>query len=83
MVSGGYSLVVVCGLLIAVASLVEHRFWGMQASVVVAHGLSSTGLVVPRHGIEPLSPTLANSLPLSHQGNPVRYIWKKGDLSTI
>ena len=80
----GYSLVAGHELLIAVASLVgEHGLYGMQASVVVAHGLSSTGLVVPRHGIEPLSPTLANSLPLSHQGNPVRYIWKKGDLSTI
>ena len=36
--SGGYSLVVVCGLLIAVASLgAEHRLQGAQASVVVAH----------------------------------------------
>ena len=38
--SGGYSLVV-SGLFIAVASLVERRLQGMQASVVVAHGLSS------------------------------------------
>ena len=39
--SRGYSLVVVHGLPIAVASLVaEHRLWDMQASVVVAHGLN-------------------------------------------
>ena len=41
---GGYSLVVVSGLLIAVSSLIaEHRFQGTQASVVVAHRLSSCG----------------------------------------
>ena len=39
--SGGYSLVVLCRLLTVVASLVaKHRLQGMQASVVVAHGLS-------------------------------------------
>jgi len=39
---GGYSLVVVHGLLSAVASLVvEHGLWVAQASVAVAHGLSS------------------------------------------
>ena len=33
--SGGYSLVAVCGLLIAVASLIaEHGLWGSRASVV-------------------------------------------------
>ena len=40
---GGYSLVVVHRLLIAVASLVEHGLWFAQASVAVAHGLSSCG----------------------------------------
>ena len=36
---GGYSLVVVSGLLIAVSSLIaEHRFQGTQASVVAAGG---------------------------------------------
>ena len=40
-VSGGYSLVAVCGLLIAAASLVaEHRLQGIEASVVVVPGLS-------------------------------------------
>ena len=39
----GCSVAVVHGLLIAVASLVEHGLWGTQASVVVAHGLSSCG----------------------------------------
>ena len=39
-VSGGYSLVVVHGFLIEAASLVaEHRFYGAQASLVVATGL--------------------------------------------
>ena len=39
---GGYSLVVVCEPLIAVASvLVEHRLWSTRASVVVAGGHSS------------------------------------------
>ena len=39
--SGGYSLVVVCGLFVAVASLVsEHRLWGTWASVVAAYRLS-------------------------------------------
>ena len=39
--SRGYSLVEVCGLLIAVASLVvKHRLWGEQASAVVTRGLS-------------------------------------------
>ena len=40
--SRGYSLVAVCGPLIAVACLVaQHRLYGEQASVVVACGLSS------------------------------------------
>ena len=51
--SGGYSLAVVHGLHIAVASpAVEPKFWGMWASVVVAHGLNSCGipgLVAPWH----------------------------------
>ena len=38
-VSRGHSLVVVCGLLIQVASLVaEHQFWGARASVIVHRG---------------------------------------------
>ena len=41
--NGGYSLVTVHRLLIAVASLVKHRLQGSQASVVVAHGLCSFG----------------------------------------
>ena len=40
--TGGYSLGVVHGLLIAMASLVaEHGLQGMRASVIVARGLSS------------------------------------------
>ena len=37
---GSDSLVLVLGLPIVVASLVEHGLQGTQASVVVAHGLS-------------------------------------------
>ena len=40
LVRGDYTLVLVHVLLIAVTSVVEHRLWGMQALVVVAHGLS-------------------------------------------
>ena len=40
----GFSLVAVCGLLIATASLVvEHGLQGVQASVVAAPGLSRCG----------------------------------------
>ena len=43
-VSVGYSLTPVCGLLGMVSSLVvELRLEGAQASVAVAHGLSSCG----------------------------------------
>ena len=41
--SGGYSLVVVCRPLIAGACLVEHKPYGMRASVVAVHGLSTCG----------------------------------------
>ena len=42
--TGSYSLVAVCGFLIAVASLVvEQGLWGTQASAVAALGLQSTG----------------------------------------
>ena len=48
--------------------------WSAQASVVDVHRLSCSvacRILVYRPGIEPTSPTLqADSLPLSHQGNP-------------
>ena len=45
--NGGYSLAVVCGFLIAVASLVvEQGLRGTQASVVAALRLQSTGSIV-------------------------------------
>ena len=46
---GGYSLAVVCGLLTAVSLIAEHGFWGAQASVVAAHGLSSCGSQALEH----------------------------------
>ena len=42
--SRGYSLAAVCGLLIVVASLVEHGLQGVQTSVVAAHRLSCCGI---------------------------------------
>ena len=85
-VSRGYSLVVMPGLLIAVASLiVEHRLQGTQASVVEAPGLQNTGPAVAVHGLSCstacgilrdqgsnscLLHWQADSLPLSHQRSP-------------
>ena len=46
-----YSLVVMCGLLFAVAALVvEHGLKGTWASGVAAHGLQSAGFVAVVHG---------------------------------
>ena len=47
--NGGYSLVEVCRLLIAMAFAVEHRLQGTWVSVVSAHGLSSCGSRAPDH----------------------------------
>ena len=65
----GLFFVVVCGLLIVVASLVlEHRLQGEQASAVVAHSLGSCGTRaqllhsmwnLPGSGIETMFPALA------------------------
>ena len=46
-----YSLVVMCGLLFAVAALVEHGLKGMWASGAAAHGLQSAGSVAVVHGL--------------------------------
>ena len=67
-VSGDYSLVAVCRLLVAVTSLAaEHGLCGPRASVVVGHGLSSCGSSqlpfsmwnLAGSGIQPVSPALA------------------------
>ena len=62
--SGGYSLVLVPGPLIALASPTEYRLWGSRASVVVAHRLGCPGGMwdLPRLGFEPASPALAGGL---------------------
>ena len=79
--------VAVRGLLIAVASLAaEHGFWGMQASVVSAPGIGSA-VVVHRLSCsaaceifldQALNPCLlhwqVDSLPLSHQGSPLKVV---------
>ena len=86
MAKRGYSLAVVCGFLIAMASLVvEQGLWGTQASAVAALGLQSTGSTVVAHRLScsvaceiflNQGPNLcllhwqAESLPLSHQGSP-------------
>ena len=78
----GYSLVAVCRLLIAVASLVEEDgLQGMQASVAVAHGFNSCGSralkqgsfcgIFPDQGSKScLLHWRVDSLPLSYQGSP-------------
>ena len=50
-VNGGYSLGVACGLLIAVASLVEAQALRMQASVIAAWMTQSAGSVVMAHAL--------------------------------
>ena len=69
--SGGYSRVVVRGLLIAVASLVaEYRPQGMGVSAVVVPRLKGTDSIVVVHGgsswtrIESVSPALAGRFSL-------------------
>jgi hypothetical protein len=50
--SGIYSLVAELGLLLAGASLiVEHRLWGVWASVLEASGLSSRGSQTLEHSL--------------------------------
>ena len=82
--SGDCCLAVVRGLLIMVASLVEHRLWGLWASVVVAPRLWRTGsglavrcLVAPPHvgfswtrGWTCVSCIGRQPSPLSHQACP-------------
>ena len=86
---GDFPVAVLCGLLIAVASLaLEHGLQGTQVSVAAAPGLQKTGSVVVAHelscstacdilsdqGSNPcLLHWLVDSLPLSHQGNPLFY----------
>ena len=80
-VSRGHSLVVVCGLLIQVASLVaEHQFWGARASVivhrgsvVVAHKLSARGILPAQGSNACLLHWQVDSLPLRHQESPELY----------
>ena len=49
---GGYSLVGVYRLLIAVTSVAEHRLSGVWALVVVACGLSSGSSQTLEHGLK-------------------------------
>ena len=71
-VSEGYSLVVVCGLLIVVASLVGHRLQAHRLQEFLHMCLVSVETWnLPRPGSEPVSPGLAvDSYPLCHQGSP-------------
>ena len=88
----GCSPVAVCGLLIAVDTLVvEVRLWGVQASVAVAPGLQSIVLVVEAQGLSCstahgillgqglnlcLLHWLVDSLPLSRSGSTTDGILK-------
>ena len=78
--SGGDSLVAMCGLLIAAASLIaEPRLWSTWASLVEVHGLScpaACGIFLDQ-GLNPgLLPWQADSLPLSHYGSPILFFFK-------
>ena len=77
----GFSLVAVCGLLFAVASLVaEHGLEGALATVVGAHGLSCStacGSFLDQGSNPCLLHWQVDSLPLSHQGSPICYIYFK------
>ena len=58
--SGGYSLPVVLGLLIAVVSFVTQHGLQLHGSVVGVYGLSCLGMWdLPGPGIKPMSPALA------------------------
>ena len=76
-----FSLVVVGGLLIAVASLVEHSFQGTRASVVGARGISCPVAcgIFPDQGSN-LCPLLwqVDSLLLHHQGTQVLCVSRGG-----
>ena len=73
-VSGGYSLAVVCRLLIAVASPVaEHGALGSRTSVAVVHGLSCpmTWGIFQDQGLNPCPlHWRADSYPQDHRGSP-------------
>ena len=73
-VSKRYSLVLVCGLLFAVASfVVEHGLQGERASAVVVHRLRcpKTCGIFPDRGLNPCpQDQQVDSLPLDHQGSP-------------
>ena len=92
-VNGGYSLVEVHRLLPVASLVAEHELQIRPASVVVAHGLQSTGSTVVVHrltcspacGIFPnqgsnqcLLHWQVDSLPLSHQGSPCNFLFVAG-----
>ena len=58
----------------ACASLVVARRLQSTGSVLVAHGLSCTGMWnLPKPGIELVSPALTDAYPLYHQGSPILF----------
>ena len=87
--------VAVLGLLTVVASLISvHGPWGIWALVVAIPGLQSTGSIVVAHGLncsvacgifpdQGSNPcflhSLADSLPLSHQGSPMNWFFASSD----
>ena len=71
-VSGGYSLIVVGGLLIAVACLVvEHGLWSV-GSVVVLHQLVGSSWTRNRICVPCTNRRILNHL--GHQGSPINLI---------
>ena len=74
--SGGYSLPVVLGLLIAVVSLVTQHGLQLHGSVVGVYGLSCLGMWdLPGPGIKPTSPALVGgSLTTGPPGKSLSYL---------
>ena len=73
MENGGYSLVVVCRLLVAMVSLVSQRgLTGTQASAIVTRGLCSAacGTLLDRESDLCVLHWQVDSLRLSRQGSP-------------
>ena len=76
--SGGYSLIAECRLLIAVASLAaEHRLQATRASAVMVHRFSCSvacGIFPDQGSSLCLLHWQEDSLPLSHQRRPVLFL---------
>ena len=71
-----FSLVVVCGLFVVVASLIaEHVLQDMRASAVIAHWLSSCGSWAQEHRSIVVAQELSCGIVLDHGSSPCLIHW--------